>query len=45
VPQWVLSVPYRLRYRMAFDRGLAEPCSACTRVLCDIYARGPARVA
>jgi hypothetical protein len=38
---WVLTVPYRLRYRMAFDHGLSRAVlGVYARVLCDAYARG-----
>src|SRR5215475_8964073 len=41
VRQWVLTVPYRLRYRMAFDHGLSRAVlSVFTRVLLETYARG-----
>jgi len=41
VRQWVLTVPYRLRYRMAFDHGLSRAVlSVFTRVLLEAYARG-----
>jgi hypothetical protein len=41
VREWVLTVPYRLRYRMAFDHGLSRAVlSVFTRVLLDVYARG-----
>ena len=41
VRQWVLTVPYRLRYRMAFDHGLSRAVlGVFTRVLLDAYARG-----
>ncbi len=41
VRQWVLTVPYRLRYRMAFDHGLSRAVlGVYTRVLLDVYARG-----
>ena len=37
----VAQVPYRLRYRMAFDHGLSRTVlGVFTRVLCDAYARG-----
>ena len=40
VRQWVLTVPYRLRYRMAFDHGLSRAVlGVVTRVLGDAYAR------
>src|SRR5262245_50112857 len=39
VRQWVLTVPYRLRYRMAFDHGLSRAVlGVFTRVLLDAYA-------
>ena len=41
VRQWVLTVPYRLRYRMAFDHGLSRAVlGVVARVLGDAYARG-----
>src|SRR5215468_3998586 len=41
VRQWVLTVPYRLRCRMAFDHGLSRAVlGVYARVLCDAYARG-----
>jgi Transposase zinc-binding domain len=41
VRQWVLTVPYRLRYRMAFDHGLSRAVlGVFTRVLLDAYAQG-----
>jgi len=41
VRQWVLTVPYRLRCRMAFDHGLSRAVlGVYARVLCDPYARG-----
>jgi Putative transposase len=41
VRQWVLTVPYRLRYRMAFDHGLSRAVlGVFTRVLLEAYARG-----
>src|SRR5262245_59702966 len=41
VRQWVLTMPYRLRYRMAFDHGLSRAVlGVYTRALFDIYARG-----
>ncbi len=41
VRQWVLTVPYRLRYRMAFDHGLSRAVlGVYARVLLDAYARG-----
>ena len=41
VRQWVLTVPYRLRYRMAFDDGLSRAVlGVYTWMLCEAYARG-----
>ena len=41
VRQWVLTVPYRLRYQMAWDHGLSRAVLwVYTRVLLDLYARG-----
>jgi hypothetical protein len=41
VRQWVLTVPYRLRYRMAFDHGLSRAVlGVYTRALLGVYARG-----
>src|SRR5712692_5034827 len=41
VRQWVLTVPYRLRYRMAFDHGLSRAVlGVYARVLLSVYARG-----
>src|SRR5215472_9932229 len=41
VRQWVLTVPYRLRYQMAFDHGLSRAVlSVFTRVLLEDYACG-----
>jgi len=41
VRQWVLTVPYRLRYQMAWDHGLSRAVlRVYTRVLLDLYARG-----
>jgi hypothetical protein len=41
VRQWLLTVPYRLRYRMAFDHGLSRAVlRVYTRVLLDVYRRG-----
>src|SRR5712692_5327994 len=41
VRQWVLTVPYRLRYRLAWDHGLSRAVlRVYTRVLLDVYARG-----
>jgi hypothetical protein len=47
VRQWVLTVPYRLRYRLAWNHGLSRAVlRVYTRVLLDVYARGaPARAA
>jgi hypothetical protein len=40
VRQWVLTVPHRLRYRLAFDHGLSRAVlGVYTRVLHDLYAR------
>jgi hypothetical protein len=40
VRQWVLTVPYRLRYRMAFDHGLSRAVlGVFARALLDAYAR------
>ena len=40
VRQWVLTVPFRLRYRMAFDHGLSRAVLAMVAwVLGDAYAR------
>ena len=39
--QWVLTVPYRLRYRLAWNHGLSRAVlRVYTRVLLDVYARG-----
>jgi hypothetical protein len=39
--QWVLTVPYRLRYQMAWNHGLSRAVlRVYTRVLLDAYARG-----
>ena len=39
--QWVLTVPYRLRYQMAWNHGLSRAVlRVYTRVLLDLYARG-----
>jgi hypothetical protein len=35
VRQWVLSVPYRLRYLLAWDHALARQCSPCTCGCCS----------
>jgi putative transposase len=41
VRQWVLTVPYRLRYQMAWNHGLSRAVlHVYTRVLLDAYARG-----
>jgi hypothetical protein len=41
VRQWVLTVPYRLRYQMAWNHGLSRAVlRVYTRVLLDAYARG-----
>jgi hypothetical protein len=41
VRQWVLTVPYRLRYQMAWNHGLSRAVlRVYTRVLLDVYARG-----
>jgi Putative transposase len=41
VRQWVLTVPYRLRYQMAWNHGLSRAVlRVYTRVLLDLYARG-----
>jgi hypothetical protein len=41
VRQWVLTVPYRLRYQMAWNHGLCRAVlRVYTRVLLDVYARG-----
>ena len=41
VRQWVLTVPYRLRYAMAWDHGLSRAVlGVYARVLLDAYARG-----
>ena len=41
VCQWVLTVPYRLRYRLAWNHGLSRAVlRVYTRVLLDVYARG-----
>jgi len=41
VRQWVLTVPYRLRYRLAWNHGLSRAVLRLyTRVLLDVYARG-----
>jgi len=39
--QWVLTVPYRLRYQMAWNHGLSRTVlRVFTRVLLDVYVRG-----
>ena len=41
VRQWVLTVPYRFRYQMAWNHGLSRAVlRVYTRVLLDVYARG-----
>jgi hypothetical protein len=41
VRQWVLTVPYRVRYRLAWNHGLSRAVlRVYTRVLLDVYARG-----
>ena len=41
VRQWVLTVPYRLRYQMAWNHGLSRAVlRVYTRVLLDVYTRG-----
>src|SRR6266540_6742460 len=41
VRQWVLTVPYRLRYQMAWNHGLSRAVlRVYTRVLGDVYRRG-----
>jgi Putative transposase len=41
VRQWVLTLPYRLRYQMAWNHGLSRAVlRVYTRVLLDVYARG-----
>jgi len=41
VRQWVLTVPYRLRYQMAWEHGLSRAVlGVYARVLRDVYARG-----
>jgi hypothetical protein len=41
VHQWVLTVPYRLQYRLAWNHGLGRAVlRVYTRVLLDRYARG-----
>ncbi len=41
VRQWVLTVPYRLRYQMAWNHGLSRAVlRVFTRVLLNVYARG-----
>jgi len=44
VRQWVLTLPYRLRYRLAWDHGLTRAVlGACARVLQDFYIRSAHR--
>ena len=41
VRQWVLTMPYRLRYQMAWNHGLSRAVlRVYTRVLLGVYARG-----
>src|SRR2546428_14015003 len=41
VRQWVLTVPYRLGYQMAWNHGLSRAVlRVYTRVLLDVYTRG-----
>jgi hypothetical protein len=41
VRQWVLTVPYRLRYKMAWNHRVSRALlGVYTRVLLDVYARG-----
>ena len=41
VRQWVLTMPYRLRYEMAWNHGLSRAVlRVYTRVLLGVYARG-----
>jgi hypothetical protein len=41
VRQWVLTLPYRLRYRLAWDHGVTRAVLAVSaRVLLDFYRRG-----
>ncbi len=41
VRQWVLTVPYRLRYRLAWDHGLSRAVlGVYARGLLDVYVRG-----
>ena len=41
VRQWVLTVPYRLRYQMAWNHGLSRAVlRVYTRALGAVYARG-----
>ncbi|HVQ75914.1 MAG TPA: transposase [Candidatus Binatia bacterium] len=41
VRQWVLTVPHRLRYRLAWNHGLSRAVlRVYTRVLLSVYARG-----
>ena len=44
VRQWVLTLPYRLRYRLAWDHGLTRALlGVYARVLQDFYIRGARR--
>ena len=44
VRQWVLTLPYRLRYRLAWDHGLTRAVLGIyARVLQDFYVRGARR--
>jgi hypothetical protein len=41
VRQWVLTVPYRLRYQLAWNHGLSRAVlREYTRALLDVYRRG-----
>jgi hypothetical protein len=41
VQRWVLTVPYRLRYQMAWNHGMSRAVlRVYTRVLLEVYARG-----
>jgi hypothetical protein len=40
VRQWVLTVPYRLRYQMAWNHGLSRAVLGVYARLLDVYARG-----
>lgn len=45
VRQWVLTLPYRLRYRLAWDHGLTRAVlGVCARVLQDFYIRSAHRL-